>query len=76
MAAPSPSPAMVCNYCACPPRVDVGCPPQSAACATACPEQSKGLPGWAIALIVIFAILGFIGLGVFMYKSGWTPGLI
>ena len=61
MAAPSPSPAMVCNYCACPPRVDVGCPPQSAACATACPDQSKGLPLWAITLIFAIVLILIVG---------------
>ena len=31
---------MVCNYCSCPPQVDPGCPPQSAACAFPCPSGS------------------------------------
>jgi hypothetical protein len=39
-------------------------------------SEKQGVPGWAIALIVIFSIIAFIGLGYFMYKSGWTPGLV
>ena len=35
--APAPPP-LVCNYCACPPRVDPGCPPQSIACHAGCPD--------------------------------------
>ena len=31
------APPLVCNYCACPPRVDPGCPPQSIACHAGCP---------------------------------------
>jgi hypothetical protein len=67
---PSPSPVQdpVCNYCACPPRVDVGCPPQRAACDIACPDQSKGLPGWAIALIVILLVLLLGGIGFMMTR--------
>ena len=30
--------ALVCNYCACPPRVDPGCPAQNMACAQGCPS--------------------------------------
>lgn len=33
----APAPPLVCNYCACPPRVDPGCPPQSIACHAGCP---------------------------------------
>lgn len=33
----APAPPLVCNYCACPPRVDPGCPPQNMACAAGCP---------------------------------------
>lgn len=71
--ASSPSPAMVCKYCDCPPRVDPGCPPNNAACVacTNADAQPKGLPGWAIALIVIFGLAAFIGLGWLGHKSGW-----
>jgi hypothetical protein len=32
---------LVCKYCACPPQVDPGCPPQSMACAFPCPPSSS-----------------------------------
>ena len=31
---------LVCKYCACPPQVDPGCPPQSMACAFPCPPTA------------------------------------
>ena len=41
--APAPGSALVCNYCGCPRRVDPGCPPQAAACASGCPlSQTPG----------------------------------
>jgi hypothetical protein len=36
--------ALVCDYCACPRRVDPGCPVQSMACAQGCPSSSNPAP--------------------------------
>jgi hypothetical protein len=79
--------SLVCNYCSCPPRVDPECPPQSMACIQRCSpapspaarspgpvapaQETKGLPGWVIALIGIAAILLFLVIARIGHQVGW-----
>ena len=80
----SPVKTLTCNYCACPPRVDAGCPPNSTACApcpvTATPakgsapgpapvEEGPSMPGWQVALIVV-AVIIVLAILVSWYASG------
>lgn len=68
----SPVKALTCNYCACPPKVDAGCPPNPSACAPCpvaatpaalgpapgpAPESGPSMPGWQVALIVVAVII-------------------
>lgn len=34
------------------------------------PAPAQGLPSWAITIIIILAIMGFLGMGYWIYKSG------